>query len=222
MFNEIPPTPLGSLFGLDPLPSWSVGRRQIRIKKAERVRYLDYPHSSRALLLDNPVTKGLHPRPMDLRPEMMFCVVPVKEPDPVIELVITAHSPRNWLVGITAVMPIIAVQIRQTVPKVIERQKETDVMPVENTEDDESRDEGREFEDSPERLARILAFQFLKNRLGIFAEKTEESVFERMLGFTLVTVFVNRNPIDGLSVRRPAGRRFPCDAACECIRKRFG
>ena len=84
--------------------------------------------------------------------------------------------------------------------KIIERQKETDVVPVENTEDDKSRDERGELEDSPKCLARILAFEFLENGLGIFAEKAQESVFERILGFTFVTVLVNRNPIDGLTV----------------------
>src|SRR5437773_2968369 len=137
---------------------------------------------------------------MHLRPEMMFCVVSVKKPGPVVKLAVGAHAPRNRLVGIAAVMPIVAVQIRQAVAKVIGRQKETDVVPIENTEDDKSRYEGREFEDSPKRLARILALQFLKDGLGILAEKTEESIFERMLGFTFVTVLVNRNPIDGLTV----------------------
>ena len=130
----------------------------------------------------------------------MLGVVTVIEPGPVVELVITTHAPRNRLVWITAIMPIVAVQIRQAVAKVIERQKKTDVAPVENTENDKSRDKGREFEDSPKCLARIFPFQFLKDGLGIFAEKTEESVFEGMLRLTFVTVLVNRNPIDGLSV----------------------
>lgn len=73
-------------------------------------------------------------------------------------------------------------------------------MPVENPEDDKSRDERRELEDAPKRLARILALQFLINRLGIFTEKTQERIFECTLRFTVVTVFVNRNPIDRLAM----------------------
>jgi len=143
---------------------------------------------------------------MDLRPEMMFGVVTVKKPSPVVEFAVGAHAPRNRLIRIATVMPIVAVQIRQAMAKVIERQKKTYVMPVEYTEDHKRGDERREFEDSPKCLARILTFEFLKNRLGIFAEKTQESVFEGMLGFALVTVFVNRNPIDGLTVLvRPVG-----------------
>src|SRR5438067_2344267 len=197
---------LGSRFGLEPFPSWSLGRPQIRVKKAERVRWLDHTHPSSALLFENLVTKGLYSGPMHFRPEMMFGVVAVKEPDPVIELVITAHAPRNRLVRIASVMPVVAVQIRQAVAKVIEREKETDVMPIKNTEDHKSRNNRSEFEDSPKRLARILAFLFLKNRLGIFAERAQERVFEGMLRFTFVTVFVNRDPIDGLTVIvRPVG-----------------
>src|SRR5438094_10627730 len=119
---------------------------------------LDHAHPCRALLIDNLVTQGVHSCPVDLRPEMMFGVVTIIKPDPVIELVITAHAPRNRLIRIAAVMPVVAVQIRQAVTKVIERQKKTDIMPVKNTEDHKSRNERREFEDSPKRLARILAF----------------------------------------------------------------
>src|SRR5205823_1052446 len=149
---------LGSRFGLEPFPSWSLGRRQIRVKKAERVRRLNYAHPSSALLFENLVTKGLYSGPMHLWSEMMFGVVTVKEPGPVVELAIGAHAPRNRLVRIAPVMPIVAVQIRQAVTEVIEWQKKTDIMPVKNTEDHKSRNERREFEDSPKRLARILAF----------------------------------------------------------------
>src|SRR6266404_8173415 len=137
---------------------------------------------------------------MHLRPEMMLGVVTVIEPGPVVEPVIGAHPPGNRLVWITAIMPIVAVQIRQAVAKVPEWQKETDVAPVENTENDKSRDKQCELGHSPKRLTRIFPFQFLKDCLGIFAKKTEESVFEGMLGFAVVTVFVNRNPIDGFAV----------------------
>src|SRR5439155_2699753 len=121
---------LGSRFGLEPFPPWSLGRRQIRVKKAERVRWLDHTHSSSALLFENLVMKGLYSGPMHLRPEMMLGVIAVKEPGPVVELAIGAHAPRNRLVGIAPVMSVVAVQIRQAVAEVIEREKETDVMQV--------------------------------------------------------------------------------------------
>ena len=129
----------------------------ISVKKAKRVWHLDYPHPSRALPVQNLIAQGLHSRPMHLRPEMMFRVVAIVEPGPVIELAVSAHAPCNRLVRVAAIMPIVAVQIGQAVAKIPKRQKKTDVMPVKNTEDNKSRDERRELEDSPKRLARILA-----------------------------------------------------------------
>ena len=71
----------------------------------------------------------------------MFRVVAVVEPSPVIQLAVSAHAPRNRLVRIAAVMPIVTVQIREAVAKVPKRQKETDVMPVKNAQDNERCDE---------------------------------------------------------------------------------
>ena len=183
---------------------------------------LDHAHPCRALLMDNLVTKSLHSCPMDLRPEMMFGVVTVKKPSPVVEFAVGAHAPRNRLIRIATVMPIVAVQIRQAVAKVPEWQKETDVMPVKDTEDNKCANKQCELGYAPKRLARILPFQLFKHGLGIFAKETQERVFEWTLGLAVVAVFVNRNPIDGLTVLVRPGRRFPCDAACECIRRRFG
>ena len=61
-------------------------------------------------------------------------------------------------------------------------------------------DKEHEFQDTPESLPRILAFQFLENRLGIFSEETEESVFDRILRGSIVAVFVNRDPVHRLSI----------------------
>jgi hypothetical protein len=137
---------------------------------------------------------------MDLWPEMVFRVVPVVEPRPVIELAVCAYAPCNRLIGIAPVMPVVAVQIREAVAKIPKRQKETDVMPVENTEDHKSRDETHQLEHSPKRRARVFAFQFLEDGLGILAEETHERVFQRMLGPTVMAVLVNRNPIDRVTM----------------------
>src|SRR5437870_3422838 len=179
--------------------SWSICSRQITLKKAECVWYLDYAHANGVLLLQDLIAKGLHSRPMDFRPEMMFGVVTIIEPDPVIELVITTHPPRNRLVGIAAVMPIVPVQIRQAVPKVPKRQKKTEVTPVENAEDNKRCDERGQLKDTPKRFTRIFALQFLKNRLRVFAKEAEEGVLEGMLRFAVVTMFVDRNPIDSFT-----------------------
>src|SRR5262252_7406235 len=121
------------------------------------MRDLDDAHSSPALFLDDLIAKRLHSGPMHLWPEMMFSVVTVVEPRPVIELGVGAYTPGNRLVWITTVVPVITVQIREAVAKIPKWQKETDVMPVENTENHKSRDEAHQLEHSPKRLARIFA-----------------------------------------------------------------
>src|SRR3954470_3880050 len=99
---------LGAQF---PLLLCYVSGWQMRIQKPERVRHLDDANSSLALLLNNLIAQRLHSRPMDLWPEVMFCVITIVKPRPVIELSVGAHSPRNWFIGVASVMPVIAVQI---------------------------------------------------------------------------------------------------------------
>src|SRR5262245_38571929 len=73
-------------------------------------------------------------------------------------------------------------------------------MPVQNTENHESRNEACQLEHSPKRLARVLALQFLKNSFGILAEETPECVLQDMLGCTVMAMLVNRNPINGITL----------------------
>src|SRR5262245_44237989 len=155
------------------------------------MRDLDNTHPGFALFLDDLIAKRLHSGPMHLWPKMMFGVVTIVEPRPVIELAVGAHTPGNRLVWIATVVPVITVQIREAVAKIPKRKKETDVMPVENTKDYKSRDEADQFEYSPKSLARILALQFLEDGLGILTEETNKRVFQGMLRVTVVTVLVN-------------------------------
>src|SRR5262245_27224885 len=134
-----------------------VRSRQIGVKKTERVRDLNDTHPGFALLLDDLIAQRLHSRPMHLWPEMMFSMVAIVKPRPVIQLAVGAHAPCNRLVGIASVMPIVAVQIREAVAEIPKRQKENDVMPVQNTEDYKSRDEAHQLEYSPKRFVRVLA-----------------------------------------------------------------
>ena len=165
--------------------------RQIGIEKAESVWRLDDAHAGGPLLVDNLIAKSLHSRPMHFRPEMVLGVVAVIKPNPVVKFIVTAHAPRHRLVRIAAVMPIVPIQVRETVTEIVERKKKTDVAPVEDAENDKGHNEKREFENAPECFARIFALQLLKDRLGIFPEKTEKGVLERMLGFAFLAVFVN-------------------------------
>ena len=134
----------------------------------------DHADPGGALLFDYLIAQRLHPRPVDLRPEMMFGVVSVVKPDPVVELVIAAHAPRNRLVRISAVMPVITVQIRQAVAEIPKRQKKTDVTPVQNAEDDESANERGEL-DTPQNASRgFLRFNSLKTVLGSSRKKLKK------------------------------------------------
>ena len=46
----------------------------------------------------------------------------------------------------------------------------------------------------------MFTFQLLQNSLGVLAEETHERVFQRMLRFTVMPVFVDRNPIDRVTM----------------------
>src|SRR5438128_10790610 len=109
--SSLKPQPiLGSRFGLEPFRPWSLGRRQIRVKKPERVRRLDHTHPSSALLFENLITKGLYSGPMHLWPEMMFGVATVKERGPVVKLAVGSNALCNRLVRIDFIMQIVTVQ----------------------------------------------------------------------------------------------------------------
>lgn len=84
--------------------------------------------------------------------------------------------------------------------KVPERKKETDIAPVKDAENDERGNEQRQLCDSPKGVARILAFQFPIDRLGVFAEETQKSILERVLGLTVMSMLVDRDPINCLTL----------------------
>src|SRR5262249_4423942 len=51
----------------------------------------------------------------------------------------------------------------------------------------------------PKRFAWILPFQLAIDGLWVLAEETEEGVAQGRLGLTVVSVFVDRDPIDGFA-----------------------
>ena len=111
-------------------------RRQIWIKESQSVWRFDHSNASSALLFDDMIAKHLHSCPMHLRPEMMLRVITVKKPYPIVKLVITTHAPCKRLIWITAVVAVVAVKVRKTMSEIPERKKKTDVMPVEDPEND--------------------------------------------------------------------------------------
>ena len=115
------------------------------------MRHLDHAHASLALLLHDLITERLHSRPMHLWPEMVLGVITVVEPRPVIELPIGAHAPGDGLVGIAAIVPVVSIQIREAMAEIPKRQKETDVMPVKDAENDKRCDEACQTRTLPKR-----------------------------------------------------------------------
>ena len=101
------------------------------------MRRLDHAHTGGALFLQNLIAKRLHAGPMDLRPEVVFRVITVIKPGPVVELIVAAYAPGQRLVRITAIMPVETVQVRKAVTEVVKRKKESNVTPVEDTKNDE-------------------------------------------------------------------------------------
>ena len=97
------------------------------------MRRSNHAHARFALMLDNLIPKRAHPGPVNLWPKVMFGVVAVVEPDPIIQFVITADAPGDRLIGISTVMSVVAVQVGKTMPEIPKRKKETEVVPVQNT-----------------------------------------------------------------------------------------
>ena len=89
----------------------SISGWKMRVEKTESVRHINDAHASFALLVYDLIPQRLHSRPMHLWPEVMFGVVAIVEPRPVINLAIGAHAPGDRLVRIATVMAVIAVQI---------------------------------------------------------------------------------------------------------------
>ena len=97
------------------------------------MRRSDHAHARFALLLDNLIPKRAHPGPVNLWPKVTFGVVAVVEPNPIIKLVIAADAPGDRFIRISPVMPVVSVQVGKTVPKIPKGEKETEVVPVQNT-----------------------------------------------------------------------------------------
>jgi hypothetical protein len=68
-------------------------------------------------MLHDLIAQRLHSCPVHLRAEMMLRVVAVKEPDPIVKLVVTAHAPGERLVRITTIVPVVAIQVGKAMTK---------------------------------------------------------------------------------------------------------
>ena len=85
--------------------------RQVGIEKSKGMWRFDYSDSSSALLVHDLIAERLHSCPMHLRSEMMLRVIAVKEPDPIVKSVVTAHAPGKRFVRVAAIVAVVAVEV---------------------------------------------------------------------------------------------------------------
>ena len=97
--------------------------RKRRIKERKGVRRLDNSSPFPSLLFCNLLMQLFHFRPVQFRTEMMLGVVPVVEPERVINFLVRTHTPGDRLIWISAIVQEVPVQIRETMPNIIEWQE---------------------------------------------------------------------------------------------------
>ena len=104
-----------------------------RIKERKCVRRLDHPSPLTSLLLRNLLMQLLHFCPVQFWTKMMLRVIPVVKPERIIDFFVRTHTPGNRFVWVPAIVQVIAVQVGQAMPYVIERQEEQDKFPVQES-----------------------------------------------------------------------------------------
>ena len=95
-------------------------------------------------------------------------------------------------------MQKVAVQIRQTMPDVIEGQKEEDKSPVQDTHENKETNERGNLANAPIGIRSALPFDFPKDSFGIVSQIAQKNVAPDVLGFAIVTTAIDRQPIDSL------------------------
>jgi hypothetical protein len=124
------------------------------------VRRFDHANAGSTLMFHDLIAQRLHACPVHLPPEMMLRVIAVKEPDPIVKFVVTAHAPGKWVVRVSTIVPVLAVEVGKTMAKVPERKKEADVAPVKDAENDECGNEQCQL-CNPQKASRgFLRFNF--------------------------------------------------------------
>src|SRR2546422_6318144 len=116
--------------------------------------------------------------------EMVLRVIAVVEEEPVINFSVAAHAPGNRLVGIRAVMPVIAVQIAQAVAEIPKREEiKNHITPIEKEHHEQRRSECRQLEVAPEKIAIPALAQLAFDRTDVVAKETQKHVAPRVFRF---------------------------------------
>ena len=175
--------------------------RQIGVEKAEHMRALDRADAFLFLQIGDALPELFHFRPVHFGPEMMLGVIAVVEEEPVVDFAVAAHSPGDRLVRVRAVMAVITVQVTEAVAKIPKRQKiEDHVAPVKQKHHEKRRGERGQFEIAPEEIAIIPLAQLPANRPNVATKQTQKHIAPRIFRFAIVSMSVNRKPIDSLAV----------------------
>ena len=131
---------------------------------------------------------------------MVLGVVAVVEPDPIVERMVAADAPRDGLLGVAAVVEVVAVQVREAVAKIVERDEEEHELPVHEKHGDVEGHEPDDLDDAPDRLFLVLDLEFLDDRERVVAQVAEEGVAPDALGIVVVVgVAIDGNPVDGVA-----------------------
>src|SRR5262245_48239918 len=145
------------------------------------MRALDRAHAFLFLQVLNASAEFFHFSPMHFGTEMVLCVVTVVEEQPVINSSVAADSPRNRLVGVRTVVPVIAIQVTKTMAEIPEGQELQHESPVNKMNrirrdnyrhNQERRSKRSQFEIAPKMIAVVAFSQFLSDRAHIIAEET--------------------------------------------------
>jgi hypothetical protein len=168
------------------------------IKESKCVRRLDHASPFSLLLFCNLLMQLLHFRPMQFGTKVVLRMVPVVEPERIVDLFVGAYAPGNRFVRVPAVMQEVPVQVRKTMPNVVEGQEVQDEFPIQDPHQHKETEESGDFGHPPIRVAPALPFDFLKDRFGIVAHIAEKDVTPDVLCLAIVTVPVDRQPIHRL------------------------
>src|SRR4051794_17355684 len=112
---------------------------------------------------------------------MVLRVVAIIKKEPVVDLAVTADAPGDRFIGVGSVVPEIPVQVTETVPEIIKRQKIKDyITPVEQGQNPQNANESRQLNVAPDMIRVIPLFQFATNCCGVIPEVAQEYVAPRI------------------------------------------
>ena len=165
------------------------------------MRVLDRAHAFLLLQVLDVSAEFFHFSPVNLWTEMMLGVIAVVEKQPVVNFSVAAHAPRNRLVGVRSVVPVVAIQVTKAMAEIPKRQEIQHESPVnevnrirryDDRHDQKRRGECRQLNVAPEIIAVLPFPQVLADRADVVAEETQKNIAPRIFGFAVMAVSVDR------------------------------